>query len=171
MIAFPSLLRRAYRLLRPPRFMVWITPELALGPTFTNEDLAGLRRAGVGAVIEVRSGAYDDGEALARQGIVLRHVRVRDRHPPTQRQLEATTSWALKQIAAGRKIYVHCRSGLGRSPCVATAVLVAMGHPLSDAYAAVKARRPWLNLSAGQREALERFEKKLIERRSAAGGR
>jgi protein-tyrosine phosphatase len=84
--------------------------------------------------------------------------------------LEATARWALKQIAAGRKIYVHCRSGLGRSPCVATAILIAMGHPLSDAYAAVRASRPWLNLSSEQWEALERLEQKLIERRSVAAG-
>jgi protein-tyrosine phosphatase len=148
---------------------VWITPELALGPAFGKGGVAALRRAGVGAVIEVRSDAYDDEAALARQGIALRRLRVRDKHPPTQRQLEATTRWALKEMAAGRKVYVHCRSGLGRSPCVTNAILVAMGYPLSEAYAVVRARRPWLNLSPGQREALERFERRVMERRPPAG--
>lgn len=169
MIAVPSLLRRAYGLFRPPRFMVWITPELALGPAFTIEQIPVLEREGVGAVIEVRSAPFDNEEALACRNIVLRRVPVKDRHAPTQRQLQATTRWALKQIAAGRKVYVHCLSGLGRSPCVAIAILIAMGHPFSDAYSAVKARRPWLNLSVSQREALERFERRL-SRGGPAGG-
>jgi len=163
MIAVPSLLRRAYALFRPPRFMVWITPELALGPAFTNAQIPVLEREGVGAVIEARSAPVDNEEALARRNIVLRRVRLKDRHAPTQRQLQATTRWALKQIASGRKVYVHCLSGLGRSPCMAIAVLIAMGYSFSDAYSAVKARRPWLNLSASQREALERFERRLRE--------
>lgn len=163
MIAVPSLLRRACALLRPPRFAVWITPELALGPAFTNDQIPALEREGVGAVVEVRSAPADNEEALARRGIVLKRVPVKDRHAPTQRQLQATTRWALKQIASGRKVYVHCLSGLGRSPCMAIAILIAMGYSFSDAYSAVKARRPWLNLSASQREALARFERRARE--------
>lgn len=164
MIGLTSLLRRACRALRRRRFAVWITPELALGPAFTSGDIPSLAREGVGAVVEVRSAPYDDEEALARRGILLRRVLVKDRHAPTQRQLQSAAQWALEQIAVGRKVYVHCRSGLGRSPCVATAILIAMGYPLADAYAEVRARRPWLNLSESQWKALERFEKRMAAR-------
>ena len=33
----------------------------------------------------------------------------------------------LKEIAAGRRIYVHCRSGIGRSPSLAIAVAAGSG--------------------------------------------
>jgi protein-tyrosine phosphatase len=161
------MLRRLWRLLRPSLEVAWITPELALGPRFDKRQVGTLARAGIGSVIDVRSEASDDEEALAEHDIRLYHLPVDDRQAPTQTQLEEATKWALKEIAAGRRIYVHCRSGIGRSPSLAIAILMAMGYPLPDAYDAVRRRRAWATLSAGQWEALEQFERSLRARRSA----
>jgi protein-tyrosine phosphatase len=161
------MLRRLWRLLRPSLEVAWITPELALGPRFEKRQVGALARAGIGSVIDVRSEASDDEEALAKHDIRLCHLPVDDRRAPTQAQLEEATQWALKEIAAGRRIYVHCRSGIGRSPSLAIAILMAMGYPLPDAYDAVRRRRAWATLSAGQWEALEQFERSLQARRSA----
>lgn len=151
------MLRRVWRRLRPRDLVVWITPELSLGPRFDTDEAETLARQGVGAVIDVRSEACDDEAALARHGLRLLHMAVDDHRPPTQEQLQQATEWALAEIAAGRRIYVHCRSGIGRSPTIATAVLVAIGYPLGEAYQAVKNRRPWATLSEEQWEALEQF--------------
>ena len=161
------MLRRLWRLLRPSLEVAWITPELALGPRFEKSQAGALARAGIGSVIDVRSEASDDEEALAKHDIRLCHLPVDDRQTPTQTQFEEATKWALKEIAAGRRIYVHCRSGIGRSPSLAIAILMAMGYPLPDAYDAVRRRRAWATLSAGQWEALEQFERSLQARRSA----
>jgi protein-tyrosine phosphatase len=161
------MLRRLWRLLRPSLEVAWITPELALGPRFEKSQVGALARAGIGSVIDVRSEASDDEEALAEHDIRLYHLPVDDRRAPTQAQLEEATQWALKEIAAGRRIFVHCRSGIGRSPSLAIAILMAMGYPLPDAYDAVRRRRAWATLSAGQWEALEQFERSLRARRSA----
>jgi len=161
------MLRRLWRLLRPSLEVVWITPELALGPRFQKSEVGALARAGIGSVIDVRSEASDDEQALAGHGIRLLHLPVDDRQAPTQAQLEEATKWALQEIAAGRRMYVHCRSGIGRSPSLAIAVLLAMGYPLPDAYDAVRRRRVWATLSVGQWEALEQFERSLRARRSA----
>jgi protein-tyrosine phosphatase len=161
------MLRRLWRLLRPSLEVAWITPELALGPRFEKRQVGALARAGIGSVIDVRSEASDDEEALAEHDIRLLHLLVDDRQAPTQAQLEEGTRWALKEIAAGRRIYVHCRSGIGRSPSLAIAILMAMGYPLPDAYDAVRRRRAWATLSVGQWEALEQFERSLQARRSA----
>ena len=161
------MLRRLWRLLRPSLEVVWITPELALGPRFQEGQVGALARAGIGSVIDVRSEASDDQEALAKHDIRLYHLPVDDRQAPTQAQLEKATKWALKEIAAGRRIYVHCRSGIGRSPSLAIAILMAMGYPLPHAYDAVRRRRAWATLSVGQWEALEEFERSLRARPSA----
>lgn len=151
------MLRRLWRRLRPRDLAVWITPELALGPCFDADEVKTLVRQGVGAVIDVRSEACDDEAVLARHGLRLLHVPVDDHGPPTQEQLQQATQWALAEIAAGRSLYVHCRSGIGRSPTIATAILVAIGYPLGEAYQAIKRRRPWATLSEEQWEALELF--------------
>jgi protein-tyrosine phosphatase len=157
--------RRLWRVLRPPT-IVWITPELALGPSFHKRQVRTLARAGIGSVIDLRSEASDDEDLLARRGLHLYRVPVGDGGAPTEAQLDEVTRWALREIAAGRKVYVHCQSGIGRSPAVAAAILVAMGHSLSDAYNAVRRRRPWASLSSVQCEALEQFERSVRERRS-----
>ena len=161
------MLRRLWRLLRPSLDVVWITPELALGPRFQKSEVGALARAGIGSVIDVRSEASDDEQALAGHGIRLLHLPVDDRQAPTQAQLEEATKWALQEIAAGRRIYVHCRSGIGRSPSLTIAILLAMGYPLPDAYDAVRRRRAWATFSGSQWEALETFERSLQARRAA----
>lgn len=151
------MLRRLWRRLRPRDLAAWITPELALGPRFDADESRILVRQGVGAVIDVRSEASDDEAVLAGLGLHFLHLPVDDHRPPTQEQLQEATQWALAEIAAGRRLYVHCRSGIGRSPTIATAILIAIGYSPGEAYQAVKRRRPWATLSDDQWEALERF--------------
>lgn len=152
------MLRRLWQRLRPPKLVVWITPELALGSRFHEWQVHLLEKAGIGSVIDVRSEASDDKGTLARRDIHFYHVPVDDLKPPTREQLQGATKWALDEIAAGRKIYVHCRSGIGRSSCLACAILMAIGYPLVDAYGAVRRQRPWATLTNGQWEALRQFE-------------
>ena len=162
------MLRQLWERLRPPRLLVWITPELALGPALSKDRLRLLTRAGIGSVLDIRSEASDDEAELARHGLHFLHLPVDDRHAPSQEQLTSAAGWTLAEFAAGRKVYLHCRSGIGRSPCVACAILMAIGYSLSDAYAAVRRERPWATLSESQQGALEEFEAGLQRQRSAA---
>jgi protein-tyrosine phosphatase len=161
------MLRRLWQRIRPPKLVVWITPELAVGPSFYEWQLHLLAKAGIGSVIDVRSEASDDEGELARRDIHFYHVAVDDFKAPTQEQFRAATKWALDEIAAGRKIYVHCRSGVGRSPCLTCAILMAVGYPLGDAYSAVRRQRPWATLTNGQWEALRQFEGELRSEHAA----
>ena len=162
-----SMLRALWERVRPPRLLVWITPELALGPAFPKHRVRLLAKAGIGSVLDVRSEASDDEAALAGYGFRLLHLPVDDLHAPSQEQLTAATDWARAEMAAGRRVYVHCRSGIGRSPCVACAILMAIGYPLADAYRAVRHERPWATLTEAQREALAEFERRLQKSRLA----
>ncbi len=159
------MLRWIGQALRSPR-IVWITPELALGPRFQKNRVGALARAGIGSVVDLRSEARDDEAVLSQHGLHFYHLPIEDRAAPTQAQLKKVTKWVLREIAAGRKVYVHCQSGIGRSPSLATAILMAMGYSLSDAYNAVRRQRPWASLSSAQWRALERFERGLRPQRS-----
>ena len=151
--------------------LVWITPELALGPALPCEQLRRLTKAGIGSVLDVRSEACDDEGELSRRGLRFFHVPVDDFQAPSQEQLEAATNWTLAEIGAGRKVYLHCRSGIGRSPSVACAVLMAIGYPLQEAYRTVRRERPRATFSGAQQAALEEFERRLQERRAASSQR
>ena len=143
--------------------LVWITPELALGP-----------RAARGPLSPADEGRHRQRARRPQRGVGRRggacpyglrffHVPVEDFEAPSQEQLVAATDWTLAEIAAGRKVYVHCRSGIGRSPCVACAVLMAIGYPLADAYRMVRRERPWATFSETQQAALEEFERRQRE--------
>jgi protein-tyrosine phosphatase len=160
------MLRRLWERLRPPRLLVWITPELALGPAPSKDRLRLLTKTGIGSVLDARSEASDDVAQLARHGLHFLHLPVDDYRAPSQEQLTTAAAWTLAQFAEGRKVYLHCRSGIGRSPCIACAILMAIGYSLSDAYAAVRRERPWATLSESQRAALEEFD--ATRRRSTA---
>ncbi|HUS81631.1 MAG TPA: dual specificity protein phosphatase [Dehalococcoidia bacterium] len=158
------MLRQLWERLRPPRLLVWITPELALGPAPSKHQIRLLARAGVNSVLDVRSEASDDESHLAGLGLRFLRLPIDDFRAPSREQLSEATEWTLAELAAGRKVYVHCRSGIGRSPCVACAILMAMGYPLPDAYTTVRRERPWATLSDTQQAALADFETRLRER-------
>jgi protein-tyrosine phosphatase len=118
----------------------------------------------VTSVLDLRKEAKDDEDLLARRGIRLCHVPMADRAPPTQRQLKRAVEWVMGELAADGKVYIHCQSGVGRSVCVACAVLVRMGYGLPQAYEAVRRKRPEAVISGEQVEALRRYADSLSPR-------
>jgi protein-tyrosine phosphatase len=144
--------------------LAWITPSLAQGPRFTRAQVTALARSGVTSVLDVREEARDDESLLAQYGLRFCHVPMTDRAPPTQRQLKRAVEWVMGELADDRKVFIHCQSGLGRSVCVACAVLVRMGYGLPQAYEAVRRKRPEAVISDEQVEALRRYAESLSAR-------
>jgi protein-tyrosine phosphatase len=71
---------------------------------------------------------------------------------------------------AGRRIAVHCRAGVGRSPLVAAAVLVKLGATASEAWRRVGEARGYpVPDNDEQRQYLYRYEARI--RRQAGDGR
>ena len=83
------MLRQLWERLRPPRLLVWITPELALGPAPSNDRLRLLTKAGIDSVLDVRSEASDDEAELAKYGLHFLRLPVDDFRAPSQEQLTA----------------------------------------------------------------------------------
>ena len=144
--------------------LAWITPSLAQGPRFTRSQVSALAHSGVTSVLDVREEARDDEALLAQCGLHLCHVPMTDRAPPTQEQLKRAVEWVMGELADDRKVFIHCQSGVGRSVCVACAVLMRMGYSLPQAYEAVRRKRPEAVVSEEQVEALRLYAESLSTR-------
>jgi hypothetical protein len=172
-----------------------VRSDLVVGSCpMTAEDLTRIRdRTGVDGVLCVQSDeclahfGIDYSEHLrhgGRLGLDMRRVPMGDFDVADQRRHLGNAVRTLGQLlSAGRRVYVHCTAGLGRSP------LVVVGHltlvemmPEAEAFALVKARRPGAAPSpealAGCRADLVRVYRAQIEeeagriyRRRLAAGR
>ena len=84
------------------------------------------------------------GEAL-RLGMAWRHLPIPDRQPPG---LDFERRWAevgaelVVALREGRRIFLHCKGGLGRTGTVAACLLREAGIGAADAVAQVRLVRP-----------------------------
>jgi protein tyrosine phosphatase (PTP) superfamily phosphohydrolase (DUF442 family) len=146
-----------------------VTPHLAVGGAFRKRQIKRLRHRGVTAVVDCRSEAQDDADALKQSGIDFLHVPTNDRYGFTYQQMEHGVDWVLDHIGRGGRAFVHCEHGVGRGPLLTCAVLVAQGHTAPRALRIVRSAR-WQALpNDRQLEALVEFERTWRQQRSADG--
>lgn len=84
---------------------------------------------------------------------------VRDYMPPTPDQLEFGVSALKKLVAMGKKVYVHCKQGHGRSPTLVAAYLIRQGKSLKEAEAFLNSKRPPIHFGEAQRQGLKNFSR------------
>ena len=117
-----------------PLNLSWVTPQIAIGGGFPEEAAERLAREhGVGAVIDLRSEGRDDEETLRRHGMTLLHLPTDDHCAISPAMLEEGVAFAHARLAAGQRLLIHCREGVGRSATLALCVLVDQGHAPLDA--------------------------------------
>jgi protein-tyrosine phosphatase len=123
-------------------------------------DIAATAAWGAGAVLTLVEAAELEALGLAALPAAVRaagmdwlHVPVPDFAPPGPAALTAwrTAGPALAaRLAAGGRVLVHCRAGLGRSGTLAAMILIEAGSPPAAALAAVRAARPGAVETAAQ---------------------
>jgi len=148
--------------------ITWVTPQLALGGRLRPEQVPAIARLGIGSVLDLREEGHDE-RLLGQYGIRLLHLPVPDRAAPSQEQLREGTQWVLQEMAADRKVLVHCEAGSGRSVTLVCAALLCMGFRLPEAYGLVRRRRGLVGPSDEQLGALEEFGRQWGSSRSGAG--
>ena len=131
--------------------LTWITPQLAIGGRLSPAEERSLSSGeGVGAVVDLRSEAVDDGATLAAQGIAFLHLPTDDHAAITPAMLDEGVAFAEVQRADGRRLLIHCEHGIGRSATLALAALVAGGMAPLDALNLAKDRRDRVSPSPAQ---------------------
>jgi protein-tyrosine phosphatase len=81
-----------------------------------------------------------------------------DDHPPGLEDLERGATFIAGQIEAGRGVYVHCASGVGRAPTMAAAYLVSAGMSVDAAWETIRRGRPFIRPTPPQIEVIRQFE-------------
>ncbi len=138
----------------PHRF-TRVAPGLYVGGQHTRRGLERLTTAGVTAIVSLRD-EYDDkqGRRAPKRYLYLPTV---DNTPPRLEDLRQGVAFIHEEINRGGSVYVHCRSGVGRAPTMAAAYLVSTGLTPAEAWARIRAARPFIRPNRRQREQLERF--------------
>ena len=86
-----------------------------------------------------------------------------DGYAPSQEQLEMGTCLLDTAINMGKKVFVHCKNGHGRSPTLVAAYLMRYkGYGLEDAEKLICEKRPEAHIEESQRKALQAFRDLLI---------
>ncbi len=136
---------------------VKVTPKIYLGGAFNKNQITEIKKWGITAVISMR-------QKQPPAGINTLHIPTKDRHSPTLKELEQGIEFIKKEIANGGKIYIHCRSGVGRGPTMLIAYLISTGYELKEAIQLIKQVRKFINLTAVQMDSLIKFEKKISKK-------
>jgi protein-tyrosine phosphatase len=165
MIRAPSLPR--LRRPRGPR-LFWLTADLAFSRAPRDAEWRAVRQAGIRCVLDLRAEAHATGSEASAEGLLYLRAPVPEGGVPLDSDLSLLADWIDQSVSDHGPVLVHCREGLGRSPLVACAALVAMGVPVREAYAALRRARPEVSLSDEQAGALERFASRLESGRPAA---
>lgn len=84
-----------------------------------------------------------------------------DGHAPNTHQLDIGTAIINEAVKNGRKVYVHCTNGHGRSPTLIAAYLVRYKNmSVEDSMQLLKEKRPEIHIEDVQIKALEEFKAK-----------
>jgi predicted protein tyrosine phosphatase len=139
----------------PLRRVSQITPQLHVGGQYRGRGWSRMEARGITAVVNMRV-EFDDQEAGIAPPRYL-HLRVVDDHAPTLEQLAMGTAFMTDEIARKGAVYVHCGSGIGRAATMAAAYLISTGRTEQDAWALIRATRPFIRPTSPQLEQIQRF--------------
>ncbi len=136
-------------------------------------DLRMAKEAGVKLVVSClepgeaeQLGLEDEGRTAEALGLRFLSVPIPDHSTPADdRALDAAARALAAELRRGESVAVHCFAGLGRSPTVAAAALVATGMKLEAALERIgEARGAEVPETPDQKDWLEKFEARFKSR-------
>jgi protein-tyrosine phosphatase len=148
--------------------LFWVTHQLAvvtrpLGGDRLAAELRRLRSDGIDVLVscltrdeEAESGLLDEETLAVAAGMGFVRTTIDDHSIPVDGSIDPALDELNAALQAGRRVAVHCWMGLGRSPTVVSALLIADGKAADEAIGLVslargttvpetEAQRAWLN--------------------------
>jgi len=84
-----------------------------------------------------------------------------DGYAPSQTQLDIGTSAINEAVSNGKRVYIHCKNGHGRSPAMVAAYLVRFkAYQVDEAVILIKEKRSETHIENTQINALRQFAEK-----------
>lgn len=139
----------------PSRSVSEITPQLHVGGQHRRRGWDRLQARGVTAVVNLRAEWDDKAAEIAPQRYL--YLPTIDDTPPSLADLRAGVEFITEELERGGAVYVHCGSGVGRAPTMAAAYLVSTGLSPGEAWAKIRAARPFITPKPGQVSQVRRF--------------
>lgn len=137
----------------------WVTPEVLLGCRPTRGDLSELEPLGISAVINLCEEFSGHTGLLNRLNLEQLSIATVDYQIPACADLQRGVAFMADRIAAGGKVYVHCKAGRVRSVALVMCYLIA-NRQLSakQAHACIREKRGQIDRNLAHRSAVVQFE-------------
>jgi protein tyrosine phosphatase (PTP) superfamily phosphohydrolase (DUF442 family) len=143
----------------PIRSLSQITPHVHVGGQYRRRGWPRLAARGITAVVNLRIEFEDAAVGIAPPRYL--YLPTVDDEPPTIEQLHEASAFIAEETARGGGVYVHCGAGVGRAPVTAAAYLVSTGLTPDQAWASIRAVRPFIRPNPAQTAQIERFAARI----------
>lgn len=126
----------------PLRRLSQITPQLYLGGQYDQRGWEQLKKWSITSVVNLRVEFDVHSKELASDQYI--YLPTVEDEASTQKQLQAGVDFIQKMIDQNNSVYVHCRSGLGRSAALVAAYLINTGLTVNQAWMHIQKVRPFI---------------------------
>jgi protein tyrosine phosphatase len=143
----------------------WIDDAICIGRGGLVAMFSELKKKGLGLVINLEKAFHSEEEKASKKiGLDYLYCPVKDYTAPTQDQLDMVVAKMRDAVDSGKKVYIHCGAGHGRSPTFVAAYLISRCKTMAEAIEIVKKKRPSVWISSGDIQgrdgALPEFERR-----------
>ncbi|MEM7797978.1 MAG: dual specificity protein phosphatase [Chloroflexota bacterium] len=160
---FYPLIRFLYERVQGNQWYDHIVDDIWLGGALSyKRDYQFLLDNDIGAVIDIRQEREDDLNFYERHNVNHLKIKVADLYPPTPEQITTAFNFINDNRANGRKVYIHCAKGRGRSATLIAGYLMAK-HQMSftEAHDFMVSRRKLVNLEKRHGDVLNQWIKTI----------
>ena len=108
--------------------VTWVAENLGVGSVpMSYGQLDRLAEEGIGAIVNLCEEFPDLPEIQRERGFDVYYLPIADEEAPDLDELEKALAWLDEAIYLGKKVYIHCRHGIGRTGTVLNAYLLRRG--------------------------------------------
>lgn len=108
--------------------ITWVTDNLAVGHApMSYAHLEELKSQGLTAIMNLCAEFCDLHEIEEKHGFEVYYLPVHDEEAPDMVEMEKALAWLDEAVYLGKKVYIHCRHGIGRTGVVLNAYLLRRG--------------------------------------------